>query len=91
MSNITSKEYLKNLIVRGIKGEKIDQAENEALEREMANFTVGKEVAKEEVDKIIEASDKEIIMESMRLEREKAPVEQRIKTLAPLLTHSLEK
>ena len=30
-------------------------------------------------------------MESMRLEKEKVPAEQRIKTLAPLLTHSLEK
>ncbi len=39
MSNITSKEYLKNLIVRGLKGEKIGQQESAALEKEVANFT----------------------------------------------------
>ncbi|KLL01776.1 MAG: hypothetical protein MRERC_1c009 [Mycoplasmataceae bacterium RC_NB112A] len=65
MSNIASKEYIKNLIVRSIKGEKISQEENAALEKEIFNFTatdwrnfkiVGKEVIKEGIDKYIDKS-----------------------------------
>ena len=126
MSNLTSKEYIKKIVIKGLKGEKIDQQESAALEKEVANFTVAdwrkvkiiaKEAIKEEVDKRIDNSQnipaiwksetkklvqavvnfvsafasEELIIASIRLEREKASPEQRIKTLAPLVTSVAEK
>jgi hypothetical protein len=36
--NITNKEYIKNLIISGLEGEKINKQESEELEKVVLNF-----------------------------------------------------
>ena len=108
MTQDINKEYIKNLIISGLEGKKINKQESKELEKAILNFNqsewrnfkiIGKEAVKEFIDKKIDESSQipsnwhnelknflhsvvdfsaslvseEIIIESVRLEREKIP------------------